>query len=707
MNRGARGSGRGGGRVSGNQETGLFTAAGRDRAAANGMSDVNAGGANNGAGGGGGGGGRRSGGGPMRDNGRKRGGGRRTGGLRGSSAHLPLPGRNDDRDGDMDMGGGDKKSNFSPYQRPGRNRPGTVSEHNNSNLNDTLIVFILGTGVGSDSGLFDFLSRKASPVKITPANKKPNTDGNSISFHVPTLQQASALKALSGIRYKQQKIIIKTTGDQRIVEDRSRSKGTNAVQSTGTIDAIRTFIRSRHSNGFLDLENMAADPTLRAAAVLPPGAGATRGRFDVGAVFMKVASEEFPNITTISFASNGLRSLRPLSAVTRFFPNIHNLSFKGNMIEQFVDLDAFSGTKKLPQLRELILLDNPIRDNDIAKNKDDIEYRSKVIQKFPSIQLLDGTPVGPKISFGSGDAAKEASKGPPPLPLLVRGNFFDSPGTESLVLEFLTSYFKLFDTDRNALEHMYDNSATFSYSAVKKGNDTWGGYNDSRNLSRIKDLKQRTNMLQVGNVAIVKEGLLQLPKTTHNLSDASKVRVDAWQTGGLLPAVCIYIMVHGEFQQANGKNKSFDRSFIIAPAPPNSQAAMRGWKCLIITDQLTVRSYNGSSAWQPEPEPGTTGLNAPTPVATPIPGMTVPSPAPGAPVAIAEGAGPNPSQAPMAGITPEQHAMAQELQRLTGLNYPYAVQCLTAIAWDIQAAVALVDQERANIPQYAWESPRF
>jgi hypothetical protein len=102
MHRGGRGSGRGApstaGGVSGNQETGLFTAAGRDRAS--GGIGGSATGRNEGRGGGGVGG-------PMRDNGRKR-SGKRPSGLRGSGAHLPLAGGRSDRDGDMDMG--DKKS---------------------------------------------------------------------------------------------------------------------------------------------------------------------------------------------------------------------------------------------------------------------------------------------------------------------------------------------------------------------------------------------------------------------------------------------------------------------------------------------------------------------------------------------------------------------------------------------------------------------
>jgi nuclear RNA export factor len=124
--------------------------------------------------------------------------------------------------------------------------------------------------------------------------------------------------------------------------------------------------------------------------------------------------------------------------VARFFPNVQNLSFKGNLIAEYGDLDTLSGAKKLPMLRELILLDNPIRDKDIAKNKDDIEYRSRVTKQFPTILVLDQTPVGPKISFGLGDLSQGTPPTAPKLPAPVRGNFFDSPGTEALVFEFLT-----------------------------------------------------------------------------------------------------------------------------------------------------------------------------------------------------------------------------------------------------------------------------
>ncbi|KAF9928260.1 nuclear mRNA export, poly(A)+RNA binding protein [Linnemannia zychae] len=635
------------------------------------------------------------------------GGGRRVGGLRGTSANLPhTRTAGGDIDGDLDMG--EKKKSFNPYQRPSRNtRPGPSSQP--ISTDDDFIIFVSTTGnnIGTDSGLDSFLTRKAG-MKLEITNKKPSADNHAVSFTLPNVEQARAVRKLTGIKYRGAKLIIKSTGDQRIMEDSNRSSASRLTSSAGTIDSIRTFIRSRHNNGFLDLENMAADPTLRAASIIPPG-GKT-GSSQVGTVLMKVASELFPDITTISLASNRLRSMQPISSIAQFFPKLQNLSLKNNNITFMKDLEYISGPKKLAHLRELILLDNPIRDRAIEKNNDDFSYRSDITKMFPSLQMLDQTAVtSNKISFGLGDLVV-ADKDSAALPVPIKGNFYDSPGTQAMVQEFLSNFFNLFDNNRSALEPMYDSNATFSYVADMTisnhqrlnglRGDRWEQYVDgSRSLSRVKELDERTKRIHVGNSAIVKQGLLPLPQTKHELNDASKICVDAWQTGGLLPAICIYIMMHGEFEEINPSVKrqvikSFDRSFIIAPAPPNSQASLHGWKCIIISDQLIVRHYNGSKAWQPEDNSSATG-----PIPTAAPGVAI--------APSVQGVQPDPQQTPMAGLKPEQHAMAQELQRQTGLNYPYAVQCLGAVAWDIAAGVALVNQERPNIPADAWQPPRF
>ncbi|KAF9550104.1 nuclear mRNA export, poly(A)+RNA binding protein [Mortierella hygrophila] len=702
--------GRQSGNITGNETEGLFTS--------------NFSGHSSSGGGGGGGGrvhrGASSGRSDRRRGGAGSGGGRRVGGLRGTSANLPhTRTTSGDLDGDLDMG--EKKKSFNPYQRPGRStRSGPTAQ--SISTDDDFIIFVSTTGnnIGTDSGLDSFLARKAG-VKLDITNKKPSADNNTVSFKLPNVEQARAVRKLNGIKYRTAKLIIKSTGDQRIMEYSTRSGAPRLSAAAGTIDAIRTFIRSRHQNGFLDLESMAADPTLRAASIIPPGGKTSSSQ--VGAVLMKVASELFPDITTISLASNRLRSMQPISSITQFFPKLLNLSLKDNDITYMKDLEYISGPKKLTNLRELILLDNPVRDLAIEKNKDDFSYRSDITKMFPSLQVLDQMPVtSNKISFGLGDLVV-AEKNTATLPVPIKGNFYDSPGTQAMAEEFLSSFFNLYDTNRSALEAMYDSSATFSYVADMtisnlqrlKGlrGDRWDRYVDgSRSLSRVKELDERIRRIHVGNTDIMKEGILKLPKTKHQLNDASKVCVDAWQTGGLLPAICIYIMVHGEYEESYGSRsvvKSFDRSFIIAPAPPNSQASLHGWKCIIISDQLIVRHYNGPKAWEPEADP-----NAPKPVALgPQAGVATGGATPGAvapgtaPAPAVQGVQPDPQQTPMAGITAEQHALAQELQRQTGLNYPYAVQCLAAVAWDFTAAVALVNQERANIPVDAWQAPRF
>lgn len=99
--------------------------------------------------------------------------------------------------------------------------------------------------------------------------------------------------------------------------DRERDGGASGEQrsvasSHGTIEAIRNFIRSRYNNGFLNLENMGHDSTLRAAKIIPPGQ--TRGRSDVGTVMMKVAAELFPEVSSLPS--------RKVWSSTRCFPRM-------------------------------------------------------------------------------------------------------------------------------------------------------------------------------------------------------------------------------------------------------------------------------------------------------------------------------------------------------------------------------------------------
>ena len=53
--------------------------------------------------------------------------------------------------------------------------------------------------------------------------------------------------------------------------------------------------------------------------------------------------------------------------------------------------------------------------------------------------------------------------------------------------------------------------------------------------------------------------------------------------------------------EPSGGLRSFDRVFILAPAPPDSAAHSAGWMVTILSDQLTVRGYSANEAWVPGP----------------------------------------------------------------------------------------------------------
>ena len=75
---------------------------------------------------------------------------------------------------------------------------------------------------------------------------------------------------------------------------------------------------------------------------------------------------------TISLAYNNIMSGRVLSRLPHYLPNLVNLSLQGNKLATWRDLEYISGRKgKLSQLRELILLENPIRNIEYENNRAD------------------------------------------------------------------------------------------------------------------------------------------------------------------------------------------------------------------------------------------------------------------------------------------------------------------------------------------------
>jgi nuclear RNA export factor len=163
----------------------------------------------------------------------------------------------------------------------------------------------------------------------------------------------------------------------------------------------------------------------------------------------------------------------------------------------------------------------------------------------------------------------------------------------------------LFDTNRVELIDAYHTSATFSFSAntsipprariqglhntlpnqKKLDWSPWltGTGGGSRNLSRVGDVERMAKSLHIGRENVLKS-LSDLPVTKHDISGAPETFcLDSWLTGSSL-----FVTIHGQFTEgeellleAEGGSdvsiepahglRSFDRSFILAPASEGSR----------------------------------------------------------------------------------------------------------------------------------------
>jgi nuclear RNA export factor len=122
-------------------------------------------------------------------------------------------------------------------------------------------------------------------------------------------------------------------------------------------------------------KNMAEDEDLRKNNVQLPGVapGAVGAR--VAAAIFKLAAELQPEVRTLSLANNNIPNGGIMSALGRYLPKLANLSLQGNKLERIRDIDIIVGRKtspaRLTDLKELILIGNPCRENEVQAGKYD------------------------------------------------------------------------------------------------------------------------------------------------------------------------------------------------------------------------------------------------------------------------------------------------------------------------------------------------
>ncbi|KAG9083564.1 nuclear mRNA export, poly(A)+RNA binding protein, partial [Ceratobasidium sp. 392] len=374
-------------------------------------------------------------------------------------------------------------------------------------------------------------------------------------------------------------------------------------------------------------------------------------------------------------------------------------------------------------IREVILMGNPVHDVEVAKG-DLTVYRSEIIRRFPNLDMLDQESIVkigfdvtlPEIAERTAAAGKNPEWPAATSFLVDMKAGFMGPGIEATTVEFLTKYFTLFDSARSQLVPVYSRSATFSLSLntsipprarirgyhghlPRQKELQWKPWMDvgSRNLMRVAKLDKTTTFLRSTSVEVVK-ALEVLPKTKHDVTGtggavvetngtpvgspaAGKFVVDAFTCMGVLPGegdagIVLFVNVHGEFaEEPSGGLRSFDRVFVLAPAPADSPAHAAGWAVTILSDQLTVRGYSANEAWVPGPI-----------IVQNLPGKLdgMQSVSMGTPTAQ-----PEPTIDPILAAIPEaQRALLVECANRTGLNAEFSKMCMEGNGWDLNKALA-------------------
>lgn len=454
--------------------------------------------------------------------------------------------------------------------------------------------------------------------------------------------------------------------------------GSKSAAKDGTIDTLKQFLVTRYAaeNKMLDLSRIADDPTLSNFGIVANTTTSSK----LFLALMKLLSDEKMDVASINLEGNKLKDVSGITTLAQSFPKLRNLSLANNDLRRYKDLDAWSAKNKLAELSELILVGNPVCDEELAKNRE-IEYRSEITKRFPSLKLLDGKPIAQGISFDIDDQASKANGADRgvELPAPITGGFYENETIQSAAMTFLGSFFPAYDGDRTSLAPFYADNAIFSMSLnvsaprKKSGgaftSQGWQNYiHTSRNLTRITALDARIIRTNVGKDQII-QALKQLPVSTHDTRDANLFCVDAWSFPTSEGHVHIQICVHGEFKEKAPQTKqvtkrSFDRTFILGPA-----AEGQGVNGVIIkSDLFVLRAWGGHDAWKPTAtsQPGTAGSG--------------PAVGNGAPAMSAD----RPE-----GINDQQFEILKQLKAQTGLNSNYANMCLSQMKWDLAAALQI------------------
>ncbi|OBZ72182.1 mRNA export factor mex67 [Grifola frondosa] len=466
-----------------------------------------------------------------------------------------------------------------------------------------------------------------------------------------------------------------------VLRSRRNAISLSSMPRTEVVELWRQFVNIRWNAEakFLNLERLADDEFLRKHRLLNPMAS-TSGK--EAAVVFKLASQLVPEVQTISLAHNNMTTGANLTSVARYLPKLVNLSLENNKLQQWRDIDYISGRRgKLENLRELILIGNPVRDLEYQNNRSD-RYKSEITRRFPALEILDQEPVT-RVGFDAPTASTSTSTSVPTTATStvfpsIMGPSFIAGVDGALVSNFFMRYFPLFDNQRGALLDVYDPAATFSFSvntaiptqAARVGSmaKRWLRWlpefgQDARRLGQDNEgvaYRQRAGSQGYGGPTSYETRCRRPPE---------KFCVDAFPVAQG-DRTTLLVTVHGQFAELPVEGiRSFDRSFVLAIAPEGSRAKLNGWDVVILSDQLVVRAYSSHEAWRPGPMRVQAGDSLPSPQL--LDALTNwPEP---------------------------QRTLILQICLRTRLNVKYAVECLQNNGWDPDRAVANFESVKGQL----------
>ncbi|KAG8983493.1 nuclear mRNA export, poly(A)+RNA binding protein [Tulasnella sp. 427] len=354
-------------------------------------------------------------------------------------------------------------------------------------------------------------------------------------------------------------------------------------------------------------------------------------------------------------------------------------------------------------------------------------YQNEILKIFPCLTMLDMQPVV-KVAGFDASAAKPSrvdETGPTTFDAQIGGPLMQG-GVQDMTNAFLVKYFTLLDQDRAALADAYAPNATFSVSInttvpvrarigrfflelPHQKQLNWEAWTPlSRNLTRIKNTGELAAQRLFTTPENIVKALQRIPQTKHDIANGgSKFLAESWIVSSVMAVDTLLVTVHGQFTElpAQGQ-RSFDRTLLLAPAPPNSRASQAGWEVVIVSEQLHIRNYSSHEAWTPGPITVQTEEDdkstAPVPASVPASAPPAAGPLPTqAQQPVAVSAEPTPD-AILASLPDVQRSLVIEFQRVTGLNVIWSGRCLEGNQWNPEAALANFNELRPQIPPEAF-----